>query len=360
MADIELFAKSNAGWLEKNFGVRHGIPSHDTFRRVLALVDPEQLQRATVSFLLENIECVKRAFGIGGGTKHYCVDGKTARGSGRLKDCEREIRQMHTLHVYDRSDGICLVSEEVGGKTNEIPVAQGVLRLLDLKNTVVSFDALNTQRDTVAAVVGQGGGYVAALKGNQPELHAEVESYFTPAVQKRIRDGKTNYVEVIEKLHGRVEVRRYYLSKNVSWLVQAGDWQGLKAVVYHTLQTENINSGKKTFEVSCYIASVTDAELCADIIRGHWAVENELHWHLDVNFLEDGIQIADRCAFRNFSLINKMALSLLKLVAPIQKVSVRSTRKLFGWNHGILMDAFRVLDEDLIAAALLDVKAKRQ
>lgn len=357
--DIAMFGSSNAAWLKENFGVEHGIPSHDTIRRVLSLIHPAQLQAATVSFLLENIKTLKRAFRIEDGVKQYCVDGKTARGTGRLKGSEREVKQMHTLHVYDRSDGICLVSKEVGEKTNEIPVAQEILRMLDLKGSVVSFDALNTQRETVAAVVGQKGDYVAALKGNQRELYQEAASFFTPSLLRRIETKGTNFIEVKEKKHNRIEVRRYYLSTNVSWLVQIEDWPGMKSLVYYSLHTEDVNTGKTSKEIYCYLSSLTDVELCADVIRGHWAVENQLHWHLDVNFLEDSTEIIDRASFQNFSLLNKMALSIFKLIAPIQKLSVRSTKKYIGWNIDALIKAFRILDEDILADAILDVKTKR-
>ena len=356
IVDIALFGALNEKWLKANFGVKHGIPSHDTFRRVLSIISPVQLQKATVTFLMDNIKLMKRAFHIEEGIKQYCVDGKTARGTGRLKDSEREIKQMHTLHVYDRSDGICLVSKEVGAKTNEIPVAQEILKLLDLKGSIVSFDALNTQRDTIAAVVQQKGDYVAALKGNQPELYQEVISFFTPTLLNRIKTKGTNYFEFREKSHNRMEVRKYYLSKNVSWLVQLQDWPGLKALVCYCVHTEDLNSGKTTAEKYCYISSVTDVELCADVIRGHWAVENQLHWHLDVNFLEDATEIIDRTAFQNFSLLNKMALSLLKLIAPVLKHSVRATKKRVGWNIDVLIQAFRILDEDILANAVLNVK----
>jgi predicted transposase YbfD/YdcC len=357
--DVALFGSVNAAWLKENFGIEHGAPSHDTFRRVLSLIHPAQLQRATVSFLLENIKLLKRAFQMEEGIKQYCLDGKTARGTGRLKGSEREVKQMHTLHVYDRSDGICLVSKEVGDKTNEIPVAQEVLRLLDLKGAVVSFDAMNTQRDTVAVVVEQGGDYLAALKGNQRELYQEAISFFTPSLLKRIESKGTRYIEVREKKHNRIEVRRYYLSTNISWLAQLRDWEGMKALVYYSLHTEDLVTGKKKEEIYCYFTSLTDVELCADVIRGHWAIENQLHWHLDVNFLEDAIEMIDRAAFQNFSLLNKMALSVFKLIAPIQKLSVRSTRKYVGWNIDALLQAFRILDEDILAAAILDVKTKK-
>lgn len=355
--DIEAFGNSREKWLKKYFGVLHGIPSHDTFRRVLSIIGPDHLQMATVAFLIENIKLIKRAFKIeAGGMRQLCVDGKTARGTGRLKGTAREIKQMHTLHVYDRSNGICIVSREVGDKTNEIPVAQEVLRMLNLKDTVVTFDALNTQKETIAAIIDRKGAYVAALKGNQPDLYEEAKTYFTPAMKKSIEAKALNYFEVKEKRHNRIETRKYYLSTNVSWLVQRDGWKGLKGLVCYTLHTEDINSGEASDEAYCYITSLRDVALCADAIRGAWAVENELHWHLDCNFHEDDIEIADRAAYQNISLLNKMVLSLLKLIAPLLDCSLRASRKRVSWDEGTLLGVFRALDEDMIADAMLNVK----
>jgi predicted transposase YbfD/YdcC len=355
--EIAAFSKRREEWLKKYFYIKHGVPSHDTFRRVFSIIDPLILQKATVTFLLDNIKLIKRVFGIESeGMKQYCVDGKTARGTGRLKGSDGEIKQLHTLHVYDRTDGICIISKEVGAKTNEIPVTQDVLRMLNLEDTVVSFDALNTQRNTIAVIVEQKGSYVAALKGNQPDLYDEVKTFFTSGRLKRISSGKSNYHVVKEKLHNRIETRKYYLSENVSWLVQREDWKGLRGLIYYTLHTEDINTGKITNESYCYITSLTDISLCADVIRGAWSVENELHWHLDCNFMEDDIEIIDRVAYQNISLMNKMALSLLKLVAPLLKCSVRLSRKQIGWDTETLLGAFRALDEDMLAEAMLNVK----
>jgi predicted transposase YbfD/YdcC len=357
--DIANFGAANKELLKECFYIKHGIPAHDTFRRVFSIIDPALLQTATVTFLTDNIKLMKRAFSIENeGMRQYCVDGKTARGTGRLKGLPQEVRQLHTLHVYDRTDGICIISKAVDDKTNEIPVARDVLRSLDLRDVVVTFDALNTQRDTVDAIIEKKGHYVAALKGNHPELYGEAKTFFTPERLKRIASGKSNYFECREKLHNRIETRKYYISTNVSWLVQLNDWKGLKSLIYYSLHTEDVNSGKVTDEARCYISSMSDVVLCANAVRGQWEVENLLHWHLDVNFSEDWTEIIDRVAYQNKSLMNKMALSLLKLIAPLLKSSVRASRKLVGWNISILYNAFRALDEDLLADAMLNVKMK--
>ena len=357
IADISDFAEMKHKWLKEHFYIKHGIPSHDTFRRVLSLIDPALLQAATVTFLLDNIKMMKRAFNIKEEIKQYCVDGKTACGTGRLAGTEREVRQLQTLHVYDRTNDICIFSKAIDTKSNEIPAAQEILRMLDLKGAIVTFDSMNTQIDTITAVVDQKGDYVAALKGNHPTFVEEVRSYFTSACLKQIEKNKNCYVEVKEKSHNRIETRRYYLSKNVSWLLQVDIWKGLKSLVCYTLHTEDINTGKTTDEVHYYISSVTDVEICADSIRGHWAVE-VLHWHLDCTMSEDDIEIIDRNAFQNISLLNKMALSLLKLIAPLINKSVRRARKCVGLESDILLNTFGLLNEDILVEAMMSAKAK--
>ena len=356
--DIANFGSINQEWLKKNFYIKHGIPSHDTFRRILSIISPQQLQKATVVFLLDNIKVIKRAFNIKSeGMKQYCVDGKVSRGTGRLKGLEREVRQMQVLNVYDRTDGICIVSKVIDDKTNEIPVAQDILKMLDLKGAIVSFDALHAQHATVAVVTEQKGDYVVSVKGNQPELQEEIKTFFTQKRLASIESGMSNYYESKEKSHNRIETRKYYLSTNVSWLVDLDAWKGLKSIIYYTLHTEDVNSGKVTDEVHYYISSMKNVILCADAIRGHWSVENQLHWHLDVNYMDDNMEIIDRTAAQNFGLLKKMALSLHKLIAPLLKCSVRSSKIHIGWNVKALIAMFRALDEDIIAEAMSNVKA---
>jgi len=353
---IENFCNIKIDLLRKFTPLADGIPSHDTFRRIFSLLDPQCLQEVTVAYLLDNIKLMRRAFGIDGGDlRHLCVDGKTARGSGRLKDTEREIPKIHTLHVYDATNGICLVSKIVGEKTNEIPEAQNILKCMDLRDTIVTFDAMNTQRNTIAAIVVQKGHYIGALKGNQSGLLEEVESYFTPARLSRIKASKANCISYSEKAHNCVETRTYWLTKNVDWLVQLGDWLNLKAFIRYEKKSVNLVTGKERREIYFYISSITNISDCADAIRGHWGVENLLHWHLDVNFREDDCTIADRKAFQNISLMNKLALSLYKLAAPIFKVSIKSTRLIAGWSTEDVLKTLCAFDEDVIENAMLGV-----
>lgn len=344
-------------WLKKFLPLANGIPSHDTFRRVFALINPEHLQKSTVTFLVDNMKIIKRAFRIpDSGLHQYCVDGKEATGTGRSKNAAKKIHNLHMLHVYDLSDGICLVSKVIDSKTNEIPTVQEVLSTMQLKDTLVSFDALNTQTKTIGIIAEQKGDYIGALKGNQHKFFEEVKLYFSDEKLKEIASRKINYHEECEKAHSCIETRKIYLTTNIDWFADKTNWLKLKGFLCCVRAVENINTGKITTKYHYYITSLKDVKVCADGIRGHWAVENQLHWNLDVNFDEDDNMTVDRNAFQNFSLMNKLALSLLKLVAPIVKKSIRATKKISGWDPDRIMKILCAIDEDTLANALMNVK----
>jgi predicted transposase YbfD/YdcC len=359
---IEDYCNTKLVLLKKFTPLKDGVPSHDTFRRVFMLLSPESLQHATVHFLLDNIKLMRRAFGIADeGLRHLCVDGKTANGTGRLPGTTAETPKIHTLHVYDNTYSTCLISREVGVKTNEIPVAQEVLKELNLKDVIVTFDAMHTQRKTIEIIAERKGRYLGALKGNQPEFMAEAKSYFTSARLRRIKEQdkekNTIFLSYSEKAHNCIETRTYWLTKNVAWMTQLDEWPNLKAIVRYEKKTTHLVTAKETKEIRYFITSLTDVKDCADAIRGHWSVENLLHWHLDTTFREDDCTISDRKAFQNFSLMNKLALSLLKLAAPILKVSVKSTKRIAGWSTENVLRILCVFDEDVLKTAMLNVKS---
>jgi predicted transposase YbfD/YdcC len=358
---IETFCFSKYKLIKTFIPQLESVPSHDTFRRVFSLISPECLQQATVSYLLDNIKLMRRAFGINeAGLRHLCVDGKTANGSGRLANTDFEINKIHTLHVYDNTNSICLISKSIDEKTNEIPVAQEVLKSFDLKNVVVTFDALNTQKETIRVITEQNGLYIGALKRNHQSFFGEVESYFTSERLKKIKEqdeGKnTIYMSYSEKAHNCVETRTYWLTKNVAWLTQAEEWANLKAIIRYEKKSVNLTTDKETKETYYYISSLTNVKDCADFIRSAWSVENELHWHLDVNLGEDASSIVDKKAFQNFSLMNKLVLSLLKLAAPILKASIKSTRHIAAWGTEDVLRTLCVFDEEALKAAMLTIK----
>jgi len=359
--EISRFGMKKKKWLKKFLKLHNGIPSHDTFRRTFALIEPSQLEKATVSFLLENMAAMKRSLNISetGEKRLINVDGKEQNGTGRKYGTDEKVRNLQTLHIYDASNGICLVSRPIDKKTNEIPVAQDVLGTMQLRDAIVTFDSMNTQRDTVAIIAGQKGDYVGALKGNHETFFEEVGTYFSDRKKNAIKDKSANYYETVEKAHNQVETRRYYLTSSIGWFEDKKNWAGLRGFVCYEKKTSNLVTGKETTEIRYYITSLKDVRLCAESIRGQWNVES-LHWHLDVNFGEDDNTTMDKNAFTNLSILNKLSLTLLKLAQPLMgNCSIRGLRKEFAWELeeclSVLLNAF---DENTLRSAFDNAKKK--
>ena len=356
---IETFGKAKEKWLKKFLVLECGIPSHDTFRRVFALIDPQQFGAATVAFLMERIHKIKKSLKINSeGYKHIGVDGKEAKGTGRKYDSDEKIPNLQTLHIYDSSNSICLVSASIDKKTNEIPVAQQYLGVMQLKDCIVTFDSMNTQKKTIAIIVEKGGEYIGALKGNHENFHQDIIDYFTEDVLKSIAKKKENFYSVTEKAHNKIETRKYYLTTDINWFAEKKLWAKLKSFICYELNTEDLVTGKKTFERRYYIASVKDIELCADSIRQHWSVES-MHWHLDKTFFEDDNTTIDKNAFNNLSQLYKLVLTLYKLIQPFYKknTSIRKIKLWFGWDFEIqFAKLLNMFDEKFLETFMLDAK----
>jgi len=331
--EMERFGVRRKHWLKKFLKLKNGIPSHDTFRRVFSLIDPKQLQDITIAFLLENLGAIKQTLNIkDDGYRQICIDGKEQRGTGRKYQQEDKVRNLQTLHVYDTSNSICLYSEPIDEKTNEIPVAQNLLKNIQLKECIVSFDALHMQKDTVTIIRQKKGDYIGGLKKNQSTLHQEAADYFSEEDLFSFYKEKGDFYETTEKARGKIEKRKYYLVKPMK-RKEINSWKGLKSFICYVKTIED-SKGKKTQEVRYYATSLEDVELCARAIRGHWGIENLLHWHLDYSFYEDENSTMDKTAFNNYSLMNKMVLSLCKLAKPVLgSPSIRILRKEIGWAY---------------------------
>lgn len=357
--DIEMFGRAKEKWLKKFIKLKNGIPSHDTFRRVFSLIDTAQLQEATVAFLLKNLDSIKKSLNIKeDGLRQICVDGKEQRGTGRKYDYPNEkVRNLQTLHVYDASNEICLYSKAIDDKTNEIPVAQELLKNMNLKGCVVSFDALHTQKETISIIAAGKGDYIGGLKGNQGILCSEAEASFSEKVIKKLVESG-DYYESSEKAHGKIEKRKYFMVKARHRFNGVVEWQNLRNFVMYKKESTDLKTDETVSEIRYYITSLRDVETAALAIRGHWRVENSLHWHLDYSFCEDMNATMDKKAFNNYSLINKMALSLCKMAQPLMGGhSIRSMRKQFGWGfEDTLAEMLSCFDAESIQAALEKVK----
>ena len=379
--EIAQFGKGKLDWLRRLLPLKNGVPSHDTFQRVFGLIEKSELQEITVKYLESIMETVKTEIATiqresidknasektneeeaRTEIRHLSMDGKEERGTGRKHQTEEEVRNTQTLHVYDCSTGICLKSETMDRKTNEIPVGQELLGLMDLRNSIVTADALHTQKNTCSIIIQRKGQYLLGLKGNQKNLLEETQLCFTERAKKaavKTKDGKNpRYFETKEKAHNQLEKRRYYMVKAYHEPANKDDtWAGLKTYIMLEKEVENLVTNEKRMEVRYYISSLADIRLCAQMIREHWGVENQLHWHLDYTFHMDENTTTDRIAFTNLGLLKKMSLTLLKLLQPLVKgrVSLRVLRKRTGWEtEKIVTMLFASLSKENIRAALMN------
>lgn len=320
--EFEDFGRCHKKWLSRFLKLPCGIPSHDTFERVFSMLDPIQLEKATTSFIMNSMEKIKKMVETKQSMncefyQQYCVDGKELRGSGRNYSSDRneKIRNLQLLHVYNCSEEWCMFTRAIEEKTNEIPVAQELLSTLNLKHTIVSFDAMNTQRDTIRVIHNQKGDYIGGLKENQPLFYTEAKNAFDEETLRKYKKSKKRYIKTVDKAHSCIETREYYMMDDLSWFCDLEKWAGLRSIVL-CVSTKEKKNGSKSTEYRYYISSLHDISLLSQGIRGHWAVENKLHWELDYSFKEDEQTTINREALTNLSVIKKMALAVMKLSRP--------------------------------------------
>ncbi|MGF1498192.1 MAG: ISAs1 family transposase [Elainellaceae cyanobacterium] len=267
MVAIETYGKAKQTWLETFLALPKGIPSHDTFSRVLGLLDPQQLHSCFLQWV--NQICTSLEINL------IHIDGKTARGA---YDREQSLKALHTVSAWASEHHLVLAQHRVESKSNEITAIPELLELLDIEGSIVTLDAMGTQRQIARQIMDQGGDYVLALKGNQGTLHQGVKVFFEQAQQQQWQGIEFSYQETTEAGHHRIEHRQLWVVplSQVPELPQASKWSGLASLVMvkRTRQLWN----KTTTEVCFYISSLeADATRLARAIRSHRGIENSLH-----------------------------------------------------------------------------------
>jgi predicted transposase YbfD/YdcC len=305
--DMEEFGKDREEWLRGFLELPNGIPGSDTFRRVFERVDPSGLARSLNAWL----EDARK-----GGRREVNIDGKTIRGSGGAANDAR-----HVLSAWVGENSITLADLGTEGKGHEIAAIPGLLDLVDVSGDVVSIDAIGCQTAIAAKIREKGADYVLALKDNQPGLHAEVRDYFDWFERER-PEGEA--VDVwrggAEKDHGRIETRET-LAAPAGWVAERKEWAGIRSIV-RCRNTREAGGVLKT-TVRHFISSLEpDAKELGRLVRGHWSVENQLHWMLDVVFREDAARARKDNSPLNLNILRKTALSALKRT-PVGRLSVR-------------------------------------
>ena len=360
---LEQFGRAREKWLRSFLKYKNGVPSHDTFRRVFSLIPTDILQTLIVDFLIDNIARIKVSLGIEDKSVRLLnIDGKQSNGTGRKSSNDGSFPNFQTLNIFDASNCICISMKNISSKTNEIPAAQAALEFINVKGAVVTCDAMNTQKTTMAAIADRrnGGDYVAALKKNHQLFYDEVESYFSIEKKKEIKRNNVGFVTSLDKAHSKVERRNFYVSDDIKWFHGKADWTKLRAFICYEKLMYDTQTGLDTCELRYFISSVTDAELCAEAIRGHWAIENVLHWHLDASFADDADMTTDKNAYYNFTAMRRMALTLCKISQSFMKCSIKNMRWLIGLEYKQeLGKILGTLDETFLEQSLRSANLKK-
>lgn len=347
--EIADFARQKEKWLRRYLELPNGVPSSDTFRIVVSGISPDhfyQIIMGVLEKIIDDIYCA--ASGNEAGRDILSMDGKESRGSRR----NRGGNALHTLNLYSADYGICIGQEFIEEKSNEIPAGPKLLERMDIKGCVVTWDALNTQKDAVEAVVKGKGEYVAALKGNHPLFYQELQEFFSEEELGRLRKEAGSYLKTTEKEHGGIAVREYYQTEETGWYTEKDKWQNLKSfgAVKKTLVTDE---GEKE-ETRHYISSLpVDIELFGKAARLHWGVENKLHWHLDFTFQDDRNTTAEKTGAKNMPLLKKTALGILKLVQGMYGQSLKRIRKTIARDcENQLEKILSAISADAVKAAI--------
>jgi len=296
--DIVVFAKKRQAWFKRFLRLPNGIPSHDTFERVFTLLDGQAFQRCCLLWLREVSELL--------GVKHIAIDGKTLCGSAR-----GTLRPLHLVSAWATKAGLTLGQVAVDGKSNEITAIPVLLDLLDLKGALVTIDAMGCQKEIAAKIVAAGGDYLLTVKGNQEHLLADIQATVEKALDGKLPAGTVEQYTTRTIDHGRDEERSYIVIHDLKDIRDRDQWTQSKSVgMCHYERTEN---GQPVAEVRYFISSrKIKGRQCAQATRGHWGIENNLHWQLDVSFHEDASRIHQRERATAFAMLRKIALCLLQ------------------------------------------------
>ena len=333
-AEVEVFGRSKLGWFKTFLDLPGGVPSHDTFGRVFARLDPGAFERRFTAW-------VSAVAGASGG-RLIAIDGKAIRRS--FEHAWDRSGMAHLVSAFVDANGMVFAQAAVADKSNEVEAIPRLLALLDLAGATVTADAAGCQREVARRVVEGGGDYVLAVKENQPALHRKVKALLDEAILGGFAGMGHGYHESAGGGHGRVETRRAWVTDEVRWLggELLGLWPGLAggsvAAVESVRQDLGDVSGKVSTERRYFISSMggTDAGALAAAVRGHWAVENKLHWQLDVSFREDERRIRRGHGAENYSRLCRLALNLLKRDRSV-KIGVHGKRLKAGWDEHYLL-----------------------
>ena len=325
--EVELFGQAKEAWFKTFLALPNGIPSHDTFWRVFARLDPQQFQQSFVSWIAAVSEVTKGQV--------VAIDGKTLR---RSHDKSLGRGAIDMVSAWASENRLVLGQVKVDDKSNEISAIPELLQVLEISGCIVTIDALGCQKEIAEAILDQEADYVLALKENHGRLYQDVVKLFDDLEASQFKQYAYSQAQMVNKNHGRLETRTCQVIADQQILMQlrdAPEWQGLQSVV--KVHARRQKDGEVSEKSRYFLSSLaSDARHLLKVVRTHWSIENELHWVLDIAFREDESRIRKDHGPENFAVLRHIALNLVKQ-EQTQKASIKGKRLKAGWDEDYLL-----------------------
>ena len=331
--DMEDFGYAKLDWFKTFLNLENGIPSHDTFNRVFAALDPNQFLECFLRWTQSLRQAVSQEI--------VALDGKALR---RAMDKDQNVK--YVVSAWAESNGLVLGQLKVNDKSNEITAVPQLLRLLELEGCIVTTDAMGCQAKIAKEIIEADADYVLALKGNHEKVHEEMKTFLDDTVAQAARKRPAGaqlpkavetlgFLETVDKDHGRYEIRRFYQSAELGWFADKDKWEGLRSV--GMVESLREIDGKQSIERRYFLCSLPlDVQTFARAVRSHWGVENKVHWIMDVCFREDQSRARAGYAAENLATLRRLALNLLKQ-EKTKKRGIRGKQLNAGWDNAYLL-----------------------
>lgn len=329
---IHRFAKNRSPWLRQFLALPEGIPSRDCIRRILYTLQPEAFQQCFQAWLAHALVDTPNK----PAKRLIAIDGKSCRGS---SDPANALGALHIVSAWASEEGIALGQVATEEKSNEITAIPELLKQIELKDTIITIDAMGCQKAIVNQIVKGGGDAVIAVKKNQPKLHQAIETFFHDQIQNDFEDHPYRVQESRDDGHGRIDEQVYFLAKVPNDFAVKKDWPKVKAIGYALRYTQHPD-GRESTEVRYFISTrYLSGKRFAESVRGHWGIES-MHWVLDVTFREDAQRGRERSLVNNLSWLRRFAVSLLK--RHPSKDSIKGKMQACSFNTDFLTEVLQI------------------
>ena len=330
--DVELFAQCKEDWFRTFLELPNGIPCSDTFARVFARLDPDRFRECFTEWV-SSIQHLSLG-------QVVAIDGKTVR---RAHDRRGGQEAIHMVSAWGSESSLVLGQTRTEAKSNEITAISRLLEMLELKECIVTIDAMGCQRDIAQGILERGADYVLAVKGNQGQLYQDIGDLFQAGDGTGLNDLPHDYATTLNKGHGRIERRECWSISDpacLEYLATAGNWPGLRSV--GMVRSERREGERVSVETRYYISSLeSESRRLLGAVRSHWGIENSVHWVLDVSFQEDESRVRTGNAPENLAIVRHAALNLLHQDRQ-SRTSIKAKRKLAAWDNTYLLSILSI------------------